>query len=259
MRLPSLCGGAIYLVASVRLCWLLYGNGLIFLVAVALMTLNPFVLDYLSLARGYGLAIGFFTWGLLESGRSLETGETALPPSWRLRRISKLLALTVLSNLTFLLPCTSFAILFTVLLLTKRTGPSDGVSVKSRLFNLLRFFVLPGSIFVLRSGNTSIMGPLHEHFYWGEDSAIRSISGLIAASLAHHRTVWPWDTSSGGFQSLIEVLSTWGVSLRFVAAIALFMANLPWRGNRGKGSALNLAGRDAFVKRINDRCLASCP
>jgi hypothetical protein len=69
LRMPSLLGGLIYLVA-VRAIVLQVFSAEWALAAFALLSLNPFVLDYLSAARGYSLALGFLLsalWFLLRS------------------------------------------------------------------------------------------------------------------------------------------------------------------------------------------------
>lgn len=64
-RGPTLLGALLYISACVLLCrWIIDGQrGRCTLFAA--LTLNPFVLDYLVAARGYGLAVGFLMWALL--------------------------------------------------------------------------------------------------------------------------------------------------------------------------------------------------
>ena len=52
MRIPALLGALIYFYSIFRISELLFGSGLRFLQSVAVLSLNPFVLDYFSLARG---------------------------------------------------------------------------------------------------------------------------------------------------------------------------------------------------------------
>lgn len=52
LRMPSLLGGASYLAAAFLLAKRLLGRGPLFLLAFATLSLNPFVLDFLSAARG---------------------------------------------------------------------------------------------------------------------------------------------------------------------------------------------------------------
>jgi hypothetical protein len=64
LRIPSLLGGLLYFYAVFRISALLFGEGFQFLLSAAFLSLNPFVLDYLSCARGYGLALGLFFYAL---------------------------------------------------------------------------------------------------------------------------------------------------------------------------------------------------
>lgn len=56
----------------------LFGEAFLFLLSIAFLCLNPFVLDYLVCARGYGLALGFFFYALYQLARYL-----AEPPDRR--------------------------------------------------------------------------------------------------------------------------------------------------------------------------------
>lgn len=63
MRLPSVLGGLLYFVALFLICRLLFGESPWMLAAVSLNALNPFLLDYCSAARGYGMGFAFWTLG----------------------------------------------------------------------------------------------------------------------------------------------------------------------------------------------------
>jgi hypothetical protein len=107
LRLPSVLGGAIYLFAVHRLCFLLYGGGLWSFMTTAVLVTNPFLLDYLSAARGYGLALGFLVLGIYNLIR----------PTERLESSSLYLAgicfgLSISANLTWLFPVAAFVIAF---------------------------------------------------------------------------------------------------------------------------------------------------
>ena len=95
LRIPSLLGGLIYLIAVRAIVFRLFGAGWA-LLSFALLALNPFVLDYLSAARGYGLALGFLAaalWFLLNR-------------SWYVAGL--LLGLTAGANLSFLYPIAGY-------------------------------------------------------------------------------------------------------------------------------------------------------
>ena len=73
LRLPSLLAGVFYLWVVFRMARRWFGSGLPFLAVVGLLTLNPMVVDALSEARGYGMALACWMWALelmLESAES---------------------------------------------------------------------------------------------------------------------------------------------------------------------------------------------
>lgn len=57
LRLPNLAGYVLYLVFSLKLLNMLF-NRLLVIAGFLLLNLNPYVLDYFSLSRGYGLSLG---------------------------------------------------------------------------------------------------------------------------------------------------------------------------------------------------------
>ena len=76
LRLPNLLGFAVFLVFS----WLLlrrYAPPVLALGGFLATAANPLLLEYFSLARGYGLALGFVVPGLYFLARSVEEGRGA--------------------------------------------------------------------------------------------------------------------------------------------------------------------------------------
>lgn len=98
-RLPSLLGGALYLWVAYRLSRRLLGTGSLALAGVVLLSLHPLVLDYLSAARGYGMALAFWMWSLefLLDGRRLSLAGVCL-------------GLSPAASLAFLWPATALGI-----------------------------------------------------------------------------------------------------------------------------------------------------
>jgi hypothetical protein len=84
IRIPAVLGGLLYFFAVFALSALLFGEGLLFLLSVAALSLNPFVLDYLSCARGYGPALGFLFYSLYEVARYLAVKSGERRGAWRL-------------------------------------------------------------------------------------------------------------------------------------------------------------------------------
>jgi len=114
LRLPALLGAALYLAAAFRICRLLFARASVFLAAFALLTLNPFVLDQLSVARGYGLAAGLWLWSLYWA-LSIVGRDDPRASRFELSRIGLALGLAIAAHLSFafvsvaeavlLLPC----------------------------------------------------------------------------------------------------------------------------------------------------------
>ena len=112
LRLPSLLGGLLYFWAVLRLARRTFGTGPLYLAAVALLSINPLVLDYLSMARGYGLALAFWMWGLELMLEYLELNEALREP--KLNLAGACLGLSVAANLAFLVPAVALATAFSV-------------------------------------------------------------------------------------------------------------------------------------------------
>ena len=99
MRLPSLLFGGLYLWVVYRLARRCFGSGPLFLAVFGLMSLNPLMMDAMSEARGYGMALTCWLWALhliLESFESLSAS--------KLNRAGVLLGLSVAASLAFAAP-----------------------------------------------------------------------------------------------------------------------------------------------------------
>ena len=84
LRLPSVLAGLLLLVSAVRLFRLLSGSRGLALVGLAVVALNPLVLDFQVAARGYGLGLALSLWAWNALGRDL----LAPPASARTRLLA---------------------------------------------------------------------------------------------------------------------------------------------------------------------------
>lgn len=105
LRVPALLGTALYLWSAWRVARQRLGETPAMAAAVVLMGVHASVIDYLSLARGYSLGLGFLFYGLAES----EAG--------RYERASLGLGLAVASNPVFSIPAAAWTV---ALVVTKR-------------------------------------------------------------------------------------------------------------------------------------------
>ena len=107
LRLPSLLAGAFYLWVVMRLARRWFGDGLQFLAVVGLLTLNPVVVDALSEARGYGMALACWMWAL---ELLLESMESFSPQKLKLAAVC--LGLSVAATLAFAAPALALLVVF---------------------------------------------------------------------------------------------------------------------------------------------------
>ena len=117
-RIPALLGGLLYFYSVFRISALLFGEAFLFLLSVAFLCLNPFVLDYLACARGYGPSLGFFFYALYQLASFL--AESPGPPGPRrsrrfLNKAGVALGLSIGSNIIMIFP--GAALVFSVLAL----------------------------------------------------------------------------------------------------------------------------------------------
>ncbi len=116
VRLPSVLAGALYFYFLFLLCELLFRLPAVCLLAIAVNALNPFLLDYFSAARGYGLAIAFLTAGIFFTVQWLYE---RTPQTWRTPALAGLAyGLSIASHITALFPVA--AILITLILIDRK-------------------------------------------------------------------------------------------------------------------------------------------
>jgi hypothetical protein len=127
LRLASVLSGLLYLYVIFRICELLFGTGWYLLMSVALLSLNPYLLDFQSAARGYGMAVAFFLLALWEMLKWL--GE---PKGKRLVRAGVALGLSVGANLVLAPPAAGLALMYLVAVWNQRRSFQPAVTVSKK-------------------------------------------------------------------------------------------------------------------------------
>jgi hypothetical protein len=146
LRLPSLIGTAVYLIFSYLLSRKLFGDGILAFVAVALLSLNPEVLDLMPAARGYLLGLGCLSAAMYLLARM--AGRGLFDPDdkeWRSACFfaSVFLGLSVVANLTNVIAAACLALSFST---EAMGGFRTLMNLKdSRLRGFATYFVLPGA------------------------------------------------------------------------------------------------------------------
>jgi 4-amino-4-deoxy-L-arabinose transferase-like glycosyltransferase len=106
MRLPTLIGCVLYLTAVYGITVASIRNGWLRLLALAVMTLNPLVLDLLVAARGYALSLGLSWWALY-----LAWSDLLEPKPRRLWLAGVCAGLAVTANLIFVIPLAALGLM----------------------------------------------------------------------------------------------------------------------------------------------------
>src|SRR5713101_6424045 len=127
LRVPTLMGAAIYLIAVYLLCRKLFGAGLVMVLSTAMLALNPQVMDFMAAGRGK------FDPADKEWRRGCAVASIAL-------------ALAVAANFTNMVPAICLALSFAVMALG---GIAAVFRFRERaLRDFAKYFILPGVVVV---------------------------------------------------------------------------------------------------------------
>jgi uncharacterized membrane protein len=146
LRVPTLMGSAIYLIAVYLLCRKLFGEGLVLVLSTAMMALNPQVMDFMAAARGYSLGLAGLTVAMCAFARLADRGK--FDPGdkewrWGCAVASIALALAVAANFTNIVPATCLAVSFSVVALG---GIAAVFRFRDRVLrDFAKYFLLPGA------------------------------------------------------------------------------------------------------------------
>jgi len=175
VRLPTILAGLLYLVVACKLCRLLLGCGWLFLLGLGAMSLNPYLLDFLSAARGYGLAIALLMLAIYFLLLYLDsTGEQFLP------RVGVTLGLSVAANLNMIFPAAAIVLAAWVL-------------ARTRIWTMVSKLGLPMLIVAFCILVVPLSHATRGQFYAGNDSISGTAVSLTALSVWHPRSTSEMD------------------------------------------------------------------
>lgn len=212
LRIPALLGGVLLLWMCLRLCLLLFGGTWYMLIAFLTLALNPFLLDYCSIARGYGMATAL----LLVSLDQLLRYQSAPYALWRLYAAGISLALAAAANLTAVIPGTALVLMFAGIHLGEPIYQKNWARLRVRAANLADHMIVPGIVITV----AMLLGPLsHAHsdtFYVGARNLRESITSFVYAIFWRPRN--PFE-----FTPLHRLIEDTAIALApfFVAAVLL--------------------------------------
>ncbi len=191
LRLPALAGAILYFTSVYRLAWSAFGETVLFPLAAGLLSLNPFVLDFMVAARGYGMALALLMFALAMLSEALQA--EPIPPK-KLMLAGAALGLSVTANLIFALPAAGVAGVAVYLLPRPQpvpVKPSGKRSKRKRPERPKRWplwiWLAAPALFVglLFLQLAPIENMRLEQFYTGADSIRESLRSLATATVEH--------------------------------------------------------------------------
>ncbi len=177
IRVPSLTGGALYMVAALGLVTLVFGSTWTAVVVFCALILNPIVLDYMSAARGYSLALGMQFAALYLMVRAIRKPAGKIMAAAHHVAIGIALGLSAAANLAFSIPDALLVAIFLVLpWLLRRKVDSEQVGLQAGLILAAAGITFGELMFgTFEGANTST-------FSIGEASVARSVYILFVRS-----------------------------------------------------------------------------
>jgi hypothetical protein len=112
-------GAALYFYAIFQICEFLLGDGTLFLLGIAFLSLNPFLLDYLCIARGYSLGLAFFLYAIYQLMLYLSATRGAPDPNRLLNKAGIAIGLSIGCNVIMIFPTGALALAFFALLIAE--------------------------------------------------------------------------------------------------------------------------------------------
>jgi len=184
LRLTSLVAGALYLVAALRLNLVIFGARWLTLFPLALMTLDPAVMDFMSAARGYGPALALLVCAILLMVQSLAAGEAPSRPGtrWRMLGAGALLGLSAAANLAHAIPGAAFTVAFAAIAVGRATRSGERPMTVLRAW--VAWMVAPGLAVFVPLVAPPLLGLKPGTFYVGAETLGGSLHSLLAESFS---------------------------------------------------------------------------
>jgi hypothetical protein len=176
LRAPALIGGALYIAASYRLCNLVARAEFLRVALFVSCVYNPFIMDYLVAARGYGLALGFLVTALFLFSRRVLREEGAGEPKMR----REVIWISAFAGLAI---CGTFPFAYASGFLLMVSAALDAMrsSAKSAARGLAAY-AIPALLVLLVFAGSALTEFPRSQLIWGSDSLMQSWKDIREAS-----------------------------------------------------------------------------
>jgi hypothetical protein len=236
LRLPSLLAGLLFLISAMRLSRLLTPRSHVAAtLAFLALSINPLILDYLSMARGYSLALALFSFAMLVA---FDLVSGAMPRARQFVFLGVSLGLSVSANLTFLFP--SAALFLVVALMFGIRGRTTPVSRMRFWLDLVRYGAVPACLVAGSFLYLPLSSAKKDNFYQGVPTLTDSVNSLVNSSLDHHPD--NFGTYTHSFPVVVYAAES-ALILTLIAAVWLLVRAI--RSRQPPGAA---AGRFLFLQ-----------
>jgi hypothetical protein len=179
LRAPALLGGAIYVTAAYRLCWLISDKRAFVFPLFVCFVYNPFVMDYMVAARGYGLALGLLMTVLFLAARQIlryaPGDEAGLRRDCVLASICA--ALSFCANFSF-----AYADCACILLLGLWASSQNALSSAKERWRVAAALSLPGLLVVFAIAGSVVWDWPKGQLYYGAHSLTESWGSIIGST-----------------------------------------------------------------------------
>jgi hypothetical protein len=221
LRAASLIGAVGYLAFAWLLSRKLFGKGMLFLLSIALLCLNPQIMDFMVAARGYGLGLALLLAAIYVMVKSLDRGDFQPDdPGWQrdCAIASILLALSLAANLTNLFP----AIGLTLAFLAASMGNSlpDPKRITGRTLRIFgRCFIVPGVFAGLFVMWPFLIQARPWQFYIGMRRASDALRDLFNSCFLYK---WTDDVYSASLSAIPSPAGSWQLRLSDLGVYVIF-------------------------------------
>ncbi len=188
-RIPTLAGSILFFYAVFQLASILFDRQFLHVIATVALAGNPYVLDFFTVARGYGLALAFLALAVLAAVRAVTADEV---DHTRLFPVGLWSGLSVASNLAFLFPAAGLLIAL-MLVFLRYPGRQKRSAIALTVIDSIwgPFFVLSFLVLVI-----PLLTATPDWFSAGAKRWHETIASLVTASFFHNLEIpllssWP--------------------------------------------------------------------